>query len=173
MKSSRYIIASAATILIVAALAPMTMNAAPAPSRFVLKDSKVLLEVMIGPDGGVLHPPARDARLHGIRIVIPKNALPAATTIRLMEDEGTLTVRSGKPAGVVLRLDAGNRNSFEQPVEMEIPNPGMKATVIGYAIDDDGFLAPLMVSKFDRAKERVILSTLVPVRFTWVFGEAK
>lgn len=106
----------------------------------------------------------------GIKFVIPPGSIDPTLIVTVYQEEGTLTVKSGKPGDKIARL-AVDTGKFDGPVEIHIPmsNPGK--VPVAYAVDISDAWEPLTFKGFSPDKATAIYLTHKPVTVAWVTPE--
>jgi hypothetical protein len=145
------------------------LQAAPSPAKFTLTGETQLQEKEIGLAGGTITQTLGDKSV--ITIKFEPGCIPKPTKVTLFEVTGTLKLNSGVPGGKTLRIDTGGLRSFEEPMNIQI-SPASKlqlgAVPVGYAIEADGSLRSLTLTKLERTKPEFTVAAFRPLTFTWV-----
>lgn len=106
----------------------------------------------------------------GIKFVIPEGAIETIHLVEVYREEGTLTVKSGKPGKHIARLQV-DTPKFNLPVEVHIPMTNPAKVPIAYAVDVSDAWVPLTFLKLSPDKTTAIYVTYKPVTVAWVTPE--
>ncbi len=114
---------------------------------------------------------SRDSPIDGLVVHIPAGALARPDTVSLGFSTRPVAVRAGRGSGVVIVLQTGSLASFQRPVAIEVPVPGLspEALVVPYRVDDQGRLHLLQLTRLDPDHQRFWFDTFAPGQFTWVY----
>ena len=131
----------------------------------------LLVSKMIGPDGGFIY----DGATHNsIKVVIPPGALPKATKLELLADNGTIHLNSGSSGEKFIRITAENIEEFNQPIAIQLLYDASRwkgCVVIGYCIEKGGRLSAIDSGPKDYSSGKASFITNRPTLITWVFAK--
>lgn len=106
----------------------------------------------------------------GMKFVVPPGSIDPSLLVEIYREEGTLTVKSGKPADKISRLVA-NTKKFDGPVEVHIPIANPDKVPVAYSVDKSDAWEPLKFKGLSPDKSTAIYVTDKPVTVAWVTPE--
>jgi len=153
-------------------LMPWGCRSGPNKAIFEPGQEVEVLETNVDSAGATLLVGLMDSPLDGVRVEIPKDALPQRLLVRLQYNTGKFKPVSGIPSGVIASLSAGDLRQFRKVVKIEVHYDAKRfanMVVVGFAIGPTGRVSGFQLLSQDQKAGTAIFATLVPVQFTWIY----
>ncbi|MEF3697386.1 hypothetical protein [Desulfolutivibrio sp.] len=142
-------------------------------AHFTFGTTRFLAKKSIGPQGGRMEIRGSGSPLEGMILEIPAGALDQEVIVRVGCNDGTLSLPSGAPSGMVAVIEFGQAPSLAQPATITVPFDAKKTggPVQGYTINDQGGLDLLMLARLDRTAGQAAFHAFRSLTMTWVYLE--
>jgi hypothetical protein len=141
------------------------------PAHYKQGKTVFVTSVKVDGKGGVIEIRNTGTPIDNTTIDIPQGTFEQEVTLSVGYDNGTLQLRSGRGSGIVMILTITPEHTLQKPLTVTVVfDPVLKPeTIVGYQIDNKGFLHALDIKSIDKVKGAVSFCTFQALMFTWVY----